>query len=163
MIVSVATLAFVGAIVFYIIRVEVPKHRESTQQAYRESTKRLTERLSTGVANLSEWSTDASLESYSKAIRILAERHDADAALNDQLNERVDSLKEARRKRQIRFESLLGEVDAFPLVSPVDDVLAFDRRMRKATLTLSLNQGQNLMGHWSDRRDNVVAIREANQ
>ena len=71
--------------------------------------------------------------------------------------------KETRRTRQIRFESLLDVVDDFPLVSTVDAVLAFDRRMRKATSTLSRKQGDDLMQKWSARRLNVVAIRKANR
>jgi len=159
---GVGIFAFAIAIIIYTIRVVVPKQEKIEQQAYRDSTRQLSERLVTGVDNLSEWSTDESLESYSKAIVILADRNNVGLSLDEELNERVDTLKETRRTRQIRFESLLDDVDDFPLVSTVDAVLAFDRRMRKATSTLSRKQGDDLMQKWSDRRVNVVAIRKAN-
>ncbi|MGK0240400.1 MAG: hypothetical protein ACI92G_003886 [Candidatus Pelagisphaera sp.] len=159
---GVGMLAFASAIILYTIRVVIPKQEKIEEQAYRDSTRQLSERLVTGVENLSEWSTDESLESYSKAIVILADRNNVDPSLDEELNERVDTLKETRQTRQIRFESLLDDVDDFPLVSTVDAVLAFDRRMRKATSTLSRKQGDDLMRKWSDRRANVVAIRKAN-
>ena len=159
---GVGILAFASVIILYTIRVVVPEQKEIEQQAYGDSTKRLSERLTTGVANLSEWSTDESLESYSKAILVLADRNDVDTSLDAELNDRVDTLKETRRTRQIRFESLLSASDDFPLVSSADAVLAFDRRMREATYTLSRKQGENLMQRWSDHRDKVVAIRRAN-
>ena len=69
---GVGIFAFAIAIIIYTIRVVVPKQEKIEQQAYRDSTRQLSERLVTGVDNLSEWSTDESLESYSKAIVILA-------------------------------------------------------------------------------------------
>jgi len=159
---GLGAFAFASAVLLYVILVELPKQREFRDQAYQDLTQQLSKRIETGVANLSEWSTDESLESYSKAISILDERKDADRFLNAALNERVDALKEARRTRQIRFESLMKDVDKFPLVSSVDAVLSFDRRMQNATYTLSRKQGDDLMDKWSDRRSRVVAIAEAN-
>ncbi|MDG2255438.1 MAG: hypothetical protein P8L49_10815 [Opitutaceae bacterium] len=161
--IGVGMLAFASAIILYTIRVVIPKQEKIEQQAYRDSTRQLSERLVTGVENLSEWSTDESLESYSKAIVFLADRNNVDPSLDEELNKRVDTLKETRRTRQIRFEVLMDVVDDFQLVSTVDAVLAFDRRMRKATSTLSRKQGDDLMQKWSARRLNVVAIRKANR
>lgn len=159
----IGTLAFASAIILYTVVVELPKQEAIERQAYRDATQQLADRLAEGVANLSEWSTDESLESYLSALDILSERKDYDATLVSDLSERVDTLKEARRTREIRFDSLVAEADAFPLVSSVDAVLAFDRRMRNAVFTLSEKQGQELMTRWSDRRDNVIAIKNGNQ
>ncbi len=160
---GVGMLVFSSAIILYLIRVELPKQEKIEQQAYRDSTRELSERLVTGVENLSEWSTDESLESYSKAIMVLAERDNVDPSLDETLNERVDTLKETRRMRQIRFESLLKDIESFPLLSNVDAVLAYDRRMRIATSTLSRKQGDDLMQKWTDRRSDVIVIRQANR
>lgn len=160
---GVGMLALLSAIIFYTVLVEVPKQEKIEQQAYRDSTRQLSERLVAGVGNLSEWSTDESLESYSKAIMVLAERDNVDPSLDGVLNERVDTLKETRRKRQIRFEPLLEDIEDFPLLSTVDAVLAYDRRMRNATLTLSRKQGDDLMQKWSDRRKGVLVINQANR
>jgi ABC-type transport system involved in cytochrome bd biosynthesis fused ATPase/permease subunit len=132
---AIGTLVFASAIILYTVVVELPKQDAIERQAYRDATQQLADRLAAGVANLSEWSTDESLESY------------------------LDTLKEARQTRQARFNSLVGEADNFPLVSSVDAVLSFDRRMRNAVFTLSQKQGEELMSRWSDRRDNVIAIR----
>lgn len=157
------TLVFAATIVLYTIIVELPKQEAIERQAYRDATQQLADRLATGVANLSEWSTDESLESYLNAIDILAQRKDYDVELVSELNERVDTLKEARQERQIRFESLIAEAESFPLVSSVDAVLTFDQRMRNAIFTLSEKQGEELMARWSDRRDNVIAIKDGNR
>ena len=159
----IGTLIFAATIVLYTIIVELPKQEAIERQAYRDATQQLADRLATGVANLSEWSTDESLESYLNALDILAERKDHDAELVSELNERVDTLKEARQARQIRFESLIAEAESFPLVSSVDAVLTFDRRMRNAVFTLSEKQGEELMSAWSNRRDNVIAIKDGNR
>jgi len=156
---AIGTLVFASAIILYTVVVELPKQEAIEQQAYRDATQQLADRLAAGVANLSEWSTDESLESYLNALDILSQRKDYDATLVSELNERVDTLKEARQTRQARFNSLVGEADNFPLVSSVDAVLSFDRRMRNAVFTLSQKQGEELMSRWSDRRDNVIAIR----
>ncbi len=158
---GVGMLVFSSAIILYLVLVEVPKQKEIQQQAYRDSTRQLSERLVYGVENLSEWSTDESLESYSKAIEVLAERDNVDPSLDETLNERVDTLKETRRQRQIRFESLMKDIEDFPLISTVDAVLAYDKRMRNATFTLSRKQGDDLMQKWSDRRSGVLAIKQA--
>ena len=159
----IGTLIFASTIVLYTIIVELPKQEAIERQAYRDATQQLADRLANGVANLSEWSTDESLESYLNALDILAQRKDYDAELVSELNERVDTLKEARQARQVRFNSLIAEAESFPLVSSVDDVLGFDRRMRNAVFTLSEKQGEELMSTWSDRRDNVIAIRDGNR
>ena len=159
----IGTLIFAATIVLYTIIVELPKQEAIERQAYRDATQQLADRLAEGVANLSEWSTDESLESYLNALDILAERKDHDAELVSELNERVDMLKEARQARQIRFESLIAEAESFPLVSSVDAVLTFDRRMRNAVFTLSEKQGEELMSAWSNRRDNVIAIKDGNR
>lgn len=159
----IGTLIFAATIVLYTIIVELPKQEAIERQAYRDATQQLADRLAEGVANLSEWSTDESLESYLNALDILAERKDHDAELVSELNERVDTLKEARQARQIRFESLIAEAESFPLVSSVDAVLTFDRRMRNAVFTLSEKQGEELMSAWSNRRDNVIAIKDGNR
>jgi len=157
------TLVFAATIVLYTIIVELPKQEAIERRAYRDATQQLADRLATGVANLSEWSTDESLESYLNALDILAQRKDYDVELVSELNERVDTLKEARQERQIRFESLIAEAESFPLVSSVDAVLTFDQRMRNAIFTLSEKQGEELMARWSDRRDNVIAIKDGNR
>ena len=159
----IGTLIFAATIVLYTIIVELPKQEAIERQAYRDATQQLADRLATGVANLSEWSTDESLESYLNALDILAQRKDYDVELVSELNERVDTLKEARQERQIRFESLIAEAESFPLVSSVDAVLTFDQRMRNAIFTLSEKQGEELMARWSDRRDNVIAIKDGNR
>ena len=159
----IGTLIFAATIVLYTIIVELPKQEAIERQAYRDATQQLADRLAEGVANLSEWSTDESLESYLNALDILAQRKDYDVELVSELNERVDTLKEARQERQIRFESLIAEAESFPLVSSVDAVLTFDRRMRNAVFTLSEKQGEELMSAWSNRRDNVIAIKDGNR
>ena len=157
------TLVFAATIVLYTIIVELPKQEAIERRAYRDATQQLADRLATGVANLSEWSTDESLESYLNALDILAQRKDYDVELVSELNERVDTLKKARQERQIRFESLIAEAESFPLVSSVDAVLTFDQRMRNAIFTLSEKQGEELMARWSDRLDNVIAIKDGNR
>ena len=157
------TLVFAATIVLYTIIVELPKQEAIERRAYRDATQQLADRLAEGVANLSEWSTDESLESYLNALETLAERKNYDAELVSELNERVDTLKEARQARQIRFESLIAQAESFPLVSSVDAVLTFDQRMRNAIFTLSEKQGEELMARWSDRRDNVIAIKDGNR
>ena len=157
------TLVFAATIVLYTIIVELPKQEAIERRAYRDATQQLADRLATGVANLSEWSTDESLESYLNALDILAQRKDYDVELVSELNERVDTLKEARQERQIRFKSLIAEAESFPLVSSVDAVLTFEQRMRNAIFTLSEKQGEELMARWSDRRDNVIAIKDGNR
>ena len=154
------TLVFAATIVLYTIIVELPKQEAIERRAYRDATQQLADRLATGVANLSEWSTNESLESYLNALDILAQRKDYDVELVSELNERVDTLKEARQERQIRFKSLIAEAESFPLVS---SVLTFDLRMRNAIFTLSEKQGEELMARWSDRRDNVIAIKDGNR
>ena len=161
--VVMGTLIFASAIILYTVIVELPKQEAIERRAYRDATQQLADRLATGVANLSEWSTDESLESYLNALDILAQRKDYDVELVSELNERVDTLKEARQERQIRFESLIAEAESFPLVSSVDAVLTFDQRMRNAIFTLSEKQGEELMANWSDRRDNVIAIKDGNR
>ena len=150
-------------IVLYTIIVELPKQEAIERRAYRDATQQLTDRLASGVANLSEWSTDESLESYLNALDILAQRKDYDVELVSELNERVNTLKEIRQKRQIQFESLIAEAENFPLVSSVDAVLTFDQRIRNAIFTLSEKQGETLMSTWSDHRDNVIAIKDGNR
>tara|TARA_Y100000814_G_scaffold271974_1_gene229090 strand:+ start:3392 stop:3967 length:576 start_codon:yes stop_codon:yes gene_type:complete len=157
------TLVFAATIVLYTIIVELPKQEAIERRAYQNATQQLAERLATGVANLSQWSTNESLDSYLNALDILAQRKDYDVELVSELNERVDTLKEARQERQIRFDSLIDEAESFPLVSSVDAVLTFDRRMRNAIFTLSEEQGKELMAKWSDRRDNVIAIKDGNR
>jgi len=153
------TMVFASTIILYTIIVELPKQEAIERQAYRDATQQLADRLATGVANLSEWSTDESLESYLSALDILAQRKDYDTTLVSELTARVDTLKEARQTREARFNSLVSEADNFPLVSSVDAVLAFDRRMRNAVFTLSKKQGEELMARWSDRRGNIIAIK----
>lgn len=153
------TMVFASTIILYTIIVELPKQEAIERQAYRDATQQLADRLATGVANLSEWSTDESLESYLSALDILAQRKDYDTTLVSELTARVDTLKEARQTREARFNSLVSEADNFPLVSSVDAVLAFDRRMRNAVFTLSQKQGEELMARWSDRRGNIIAIK----
>ena len=160
---GIGTLVFLSVVALYTVRVELVEHEAIRQQAYRERTQQFTDRIETGVANLSEWSTDESLESYTRAIYFLGERTDADAELNAALHERVETLKEAIRVRQIRFEALLDEIDAFPLVNSIDVVLKFDRRMRRAVYTLSGTQGDDLTQRWSERRKRVVAIVDSSQ
>ena len=157
------TLVFAATIVLYTIIVELPKQEAIERRAYQNATQQLAERLATGVANLSQWSTNESLDSYLNALDILAQRKDYDVELVSELNERVDTLKEARQERQIRFDSLIAEAESFPLVSSVDAVLTFDQRMRNAIFTLSEKQGEELMARWSDRRDNVIAIKDGNR
>lgn len=143
-----------GGALWYWTQVLVP---EREKQEYEQETIRIEGELSAVVRQLTEWTTEAALDRYSKEISLLGTRDGVQKSFVEALAAKVDALKEARIQRMQRFQALLEEARGFPNDSSREAVLGFDDRILKALGEFEKKLGEELKQQWSIRRKEIAS------
>lgn len=151
---TVILVISLGGATWYLTQVFLP---DRSQRLYDEETVRVSEALSQRVSQLTEWSTEAVLDSSSEEIRLWASRDGVEVSMADGLARRVNALKELREQRMAQYEGLLTEALEFPASSSREEILAFDERVRTAKGNLERRLGSELQDQWQERRKAIVA------
>ena len=147
-------VVLIGGGAWYWTQVYMPKQ---TEVEYRQKTIRVSEKLSTGVGQLSEWNTEEVLNRYAKEVESLRLRDGVQQSFVNGLAEKVETLKETRADRMKRYQALLQEARQFSKDSSRDEVLAFDERIRLAMSKFEKGLGRELKSEWSERRKGIAA------
>ncbi len=79
-------VASIGGAIWYWTQIFVP---DRNARGYEQETNRISKELSSGVQQLTEWSTDEVLKRYSDDIRIMGNREGAQLSLVESLLEKL--------------------------------------------------------------------------
>ncbi len=146
-------LGGLGFCYWFYTQVYVPGEKEKLHLAQTQAYAR---ELRGAIAALDEWSAQRSFDSVRAELVKFDKREDADLAIRRQLWDQFGRAYEPRAERMREFEALMRELEAFPLDSGKDRLLAMQERMRLASGQFEKPLMTQLKEAWEPKRKEVA-------